>query len=230
MFTKKTFDFLSENRIQNSKAWFDANRASYEEYVLAPLREVVDALAPAMLQLDGQLIVTPRVGPTISRIRRDTRFSNDKSLYRDVMWCVFLRDKKQWESQPGYVFEISPRGWRYGCGYYQADPKTMEGARKLILQGNRVFRAALDCYEAQDTFVLEGDCYKRSKFPDQPENLRAWLDRKSFWIVHNSVDWDLLCSDRLVPALARDFKRVQPIYAFFWLAETIKKREDQPMD
>lgn len=226
LFSKKTFDFLSENRLRNSKEWFDGHRGEFDAFVMDPFKELVRELAPEMLAIDAQLIVEPRVDRTISRIRRDTRFSKDKSLYRDVMWCCFVRDKKIWGGPPGFVMELSPRGWRYGCGYYATDPRTMESARELILQGNPAFLSALSCYEKQDVFMLEGDAYKRSKFPSQPERLRSWLDRKTFWVVRNSDDWDLLCSDRLAQTLVRDFKLIKPVYEFFWAAENSKKRAD----
>lgn len=220
MFSKRTFDFLSENRLRNSREWFDEHRGEYEDAVLAPMRGLVEALTPTLLEIDPQLIVTPRIDRTISRIRRDTRFSHDKSLYRDVVWCVFLRDKKLWNGPPGFVVELSPRGWRYGCGYYQADPKVMDAARGLILERNRVFLEAFKRYRSQDIFHLEDNAYKRSRFPSEPPEMQEWLNQKSFWVVHESEDWDLLCSDRLIPTLCEHFRLLSPIYRFFWLAET----------
>lgn len=220
LFTKETFEFLFQNRMHDSKPWFEEHRADYEKYVLQPFQQLVQEMAPAMLEIDGQLIVEPRVDRTISRIRRDTRFTKDKSLYRDVMWCSFLRDKKQWGGCPGFVMELSPAGWRCGCGFYQTQPAVMQRLRDLVIQNNRYFLRALDTYQDQQLFRLEGERYKRSKFPDKPPHLREWLDRKSIWVCHNSEDFSLLCSDGLAQTLIGYFQGLVPIYEFFWLAQS----------
>ena len=85
MFTPKTLEFLAENRRRNSQAWFAEHKEAYHTLVFEPLCELVRALAPQALQIDDQVVSLPRVDKTICRIRRDTRFSHDKSLYRENM-------------------------------------------------------------------------------------------------------------------------------------------------
>ena len=110
-FSRKTLDFLVENRIQNSRSWFEEHRQDYNAYVLAPLRELVLALTPTMLKIDPLFTVEPSVNKTIARIYRDTRFSRDKSLYRDEMWITFMRNKRFWQGLPGYYFVFGPDGF-----------------------------------------------------------------------------------------------------------------------
>jgi uncharacterized protein (DUF2461 family) len=93
MFSAKTLAFLEENHIRDSRVWFGEHKKEYRSYVLEPLRELVTALTPVMLELDGQFVVEPRVDKTICRIWRDTRFSHDPSLYRESMWVIFKRVK-----------------------------------------------------------------------------------------------------------------------------------------
>ncbi|MCL2462655.1 MAG: DUF2461 domain-containing protein [Defluviitaleaceae bacterium] len=220
MFSQQTLDFLFENRLQNSREWFEAHREDYRQYVLAPLAALVSALTPTMRDIDPSLICEPKVDKSISRIYRDTRFSKDKSLYRDTAWAVFIRDKRLYEGLPGYFFEITPAGWRYGCGYYQTSPDSMGSIREMALKNDPDFQAALAAYEgAQGIFEMEGELYKRSKYPDQPEKLRNWLDRKGIGFIRNSVDFGLLFSDGLAPMLAGHYQRLAPIYNFFIKAE-----------
>jgi len=221
-FTVKTIDFLIENRLQNSKVWFTEHKSEYTEYVLEPLKKMVVKLAPAMLAIDPLFIAEPKVDRSISRIYRDTRFSNDKSLYRDVMWCVFIRDKKLFDGLPAYYFEISPSGFRYGMGYYQAGTASMDSFRNLIINKDKSFVKALKCYENQKVFKIEGDDYKRSKYPEQPENIREWLDKKSFHFTHNSTEFDLLFSEQLPDRLIEDFSMIKPLYDFLCIVEKQK--------
>jgi len=175
-----------------------------------------------MLAIDPLFIVEPKVDRTISRIYRDTRFSKDKSLYRDMMWAVFIRDKKLYDGLPAYYFELSPNGFRYGMGYYQAGAASMDSFRKLITDRDKAFLEALECYENQSVFKIEGDDYKRGRYPEWPENFREWLDKKSFHFAHNSTDFDLLFSELLPNRLAEDFAAIKPIYNFLCVVEQRK--------
>ena len=155
MISKETIEFLMENRVRNSRSWFLEHRAEYEKFVRRPLLELSERLAPAALGVDPQVAVSP-VGRTISRINRDTRFSHDKSLYRDVMWCVFERRGEE-GCPPGLFFEFSPDGFRYGCGYYCVPIAYMDALRELVLRDEPSYLAARRAYEKQKLFLLEGE-------------------------------------------------------------------------
>jgi len=217
--TDNALRFLFENRVMDSKPWFLEHKSEYEALVLQPLRELVLALTPSLLAIDPQLICEPKVGRSISRIYRDTRFSHDKSIFRDVMWCVFLRDKKLYHGPPGFFFEFSPRGFRYGCGHYQASPAVMDAMRGIISGDEPVFKAALRAFKKQSVFHIEDTRFKRSRHPDQPEEKREWLDQRSLCFIADSEDFDLLLSDALADRLAQDFALLAPMYDFMMAAE-----------
>ena len=78
--TKETLDFMVENRIQNSRIWFQEHRQEYIEHVKAPLTELAERLEPCIRSIDPELITNP--SRVVSRINRDTRFTKDKSIYQ----------------------------------------------------------------------------------------------------------------------------------------------------
>ena len=106
--TDEALDFLFINRINNSREFYQQHKSQYRALVVEPLAELVERLAPAVLSIDDQIDCTPKIGKCISRIHRDTRFSYDKSLYRDTAWIGFMRIKKLYNGLPGFFFEISP--------------------------------------------------------------------------------------------------------------------------
>ncbi|MCR4616418.1 MAG: DUF2461 domain-containing protein [Clostridiales bacterium] len=212
--TPKSLDFLFENRIRNSKQWYDDHKDDYIKYVRQPLEELVIWLTPAMMDIDERMICEPKVGKSIARIRRDTRFSKDKSLYRDHIWISFMREKKLYNGLPAFFFEISPGGFSYGCGYYQASSESMTNMRELILSGDKDFKAALKAFKDQDVFELIGDTYKKDHYPDSSADARNWLNRKNICLFHDSKDFDLLFSDRLCDKLSHDFSLIGPVYKF----------------
>ena len=125
-FCDESLDFLFLNRLNDSKTFFNENRSEYERLVLQPLRQLVTDIEPAIHEIDPFLVCEPKVGKSISRIFRDTRFTHDKHIFRDVMWCTFYRDRKLFGSMPAFFFEFSPRCTRWGCGYYQCSTDLLE--------------------------------------------------------------------------------------------------------
>lgn len=94
MFSSQSIAFLTEVKSQNNKEWYENNKAAYEKYLLEPFQHLVKSLTPIVQEIDKNIEVSPKIGKTISRIYRDTRFSKDKSRFRDKMWLTFKRDKK----------------------------------------------------------------------------------------------------------------------------------------
>ena len=166
-FSEATLDFMALNRVMNSRDWFHEHRSEYLSLVVEPTAELVQALAPEMSRIDPSLVIDPRVGKSISRLWRDTRRGPELPLYRDVLWINLRRAK--YEGYPGFWFEFSPRRLRWGCGWYQTDPATMDCARDLIKSRDPDWLAAYAAYEAQDVFALEDERYKRTRHPDAPE-------------------------------------------------------------
>lgn len=218
-FSRKSLDFLIENRLQNSRDWFTAHRGDYETLVLGPLRALVETLAPAMLRIDPAFTVEPKVGRTISRIFRDVRRVRDGMLFREELWITFMRDKHCYEGMPGFYFSFGPSGFEYGYGYYIAPTATMQTMREMILRRELPAEAALAAYQHQRRFKIHGECYKRAHYPAQPPELRAWLERKTVSFDCASTDFDMLYSPRLAGVLARDFQKLTPVHAFFCAVE-----------
>ena len=218
-FSEVSIEFLVENRLQDSREWYKDHKDRYNKVLLEPFVELVDRLAPDMLEIDPQLITEARVDRTLSRIYRDTRFSKDKMLYRDNMWLVFMREKKLYEGLPAFYFDMNPQGFSYGMGYYQASTASMEAIRRLILADAPAFLAADKAFRSQDVFTMEGDSYKKSRHPGASDDQRVWLDKKSISFNHHSNDHDLLFSDKLAGTLLEGFRLLVPMYEFLCLAE-----------
>ncbi len=135
MFSAQSFDFLMENRFMNSKEWFYEHKHIYDEHVLKPLTELAIEMAPTIEMLDSTIVTTPKINKVLSRIYRDTRFSKDKSLFRESVWLSFKKDKKEFRHYPEFFVVINPQMLMYGCGYYYMMPETSRrpsGLRKTI--------------------------------------------------------------------------------------------------
>ena len=222
-FTEETLDFMALNRVMDSREWFHQHHDEYERLVVAPLAELVEAVAPGMLKIDPSLVIVPRVGKSISRIWRDTRRGPGLLIYRDVMWCIFLREK--YVALPGFWFEFSPRALRWGCGWYQTPPEVMDAARTLIKENGPAWQKAKKAALARPDFALEDTRYKRTRHPDAPEYERAWLDQRSLCLTHEEGGIDALFSPALAQQVADGFRAMSPVYGFFIAAWSRVPRE-----
>lgn len=218
-FSQRSVDFLFENRLHDSREWFNEHKEDYRIYVTEPMKELILELAPTILKIDPLIEINPA---RISRLYRDMRLHPD-SIFRDHIWYTFSRTREQYHALPGFYFSIGAAGINYGCGYYCASAGSMNALRSLMLAGDDSFRQAFLAVEKQKTFSLYGDMYKRSKFPDQPEELRRWLDRKGIGLSCDTNDPGVMFSEKLAKKVASDFRRIAPFYDFCMKAEASPK-------
>lgn len=218
----KSLEFLIELRARNDRDWYYAHKQDYELHVLNPLKAVVTALAPTILKIDPQIETAPAIDKTISRVYRDSRFSADKSLYRDNAWITFCRKAKEMPDVPAFYFEFAPSGYRYGVGFYSASTKTMEEYRSLISRDEDGFIKIVKPIEKSGVFKVEGEKYKRSRYAGAHPEIAAWYDYKSIYLAANRDDVsEIFDFEPLTARLSDGFASLAGIYGFWCKAAHI---------
>jgi uncharacterized protein (TIGR02453 family) len=107
----EAIDFYDGLEEDNSKAYWQAHKAIYDEAVLRPMEELLSELA-------GQL------GPgRIFRPYRDVRFSADKSPYKTAIAATL--------GEGGYI-QLSAAGLAAGRGMYLMDPAQLQRYRQAV--------------------------------------------------------------------------------------------------
>ena len=172
---------------------------------------------PYVLEIDPVMDVSEK---RIARVYRDARIIGNGPFFRDHIWCTFGRGRDAYWGFPCYYFELSPRGFAYGMGYYVPAKETLEAIRDLILSEDKLFKKAFRAHKKQKVFMLEGESYKRNHFPEAPEPYWDWLNRKTFIWNCKSDDFGLLFSEELAETVAEDFLSIAPIYQFLIKAES----------
>ena len=210
-FTPDTIAFLAALAANNERDWFAARKADYDRHVLGPMRRLVADLAPAMLAIDPGFDTDPR-GGAVSRIRRDIRFSRDKSPFRINQWISFKLRAKDWTDRPTYFMEFRPDGYQYGMGYYSATPATMAAVRAAIAADADRFAAASEAARAAG-FVLAGEPYKRPRLPEGlPAAVHGWFGLKSAYLTRDQPLDPAFFSPALSGRLAAGFAALAPLY------------------
>jgi len=213
--TPEALFLLSQNRFEDSKEFYDAHKAQLKSQAFTPLSQIMEALADDFSCLDPSMLLNP--SKMMSRVRRDTRFTKEKHMYRDEAWLMFMRPKSEhpflW---PCMWFEIKPGEgfWSAGvCGYEQT-PKLMQFLRNCIAEQPEEFLAAAQSAIAGGA-VMEAESYKKDRAPDAPEHLKAYLNAKSFVFIHRSYDLALLEGEALIDRLRAFYIACHPMYR--WL-------------
>ncbi|WP_148207476.1 DUF2461 domain-containing protein [Paramagnetospirillum magneticum] len=207
--------FLADLAANNETAWFNARKDDYRDLIQTPLRRLFVAVAPAMLEIDPRFDDNP-MGGAVSRIRRDTRFSRDKSPYRVKQWMSFRRAGEGWQDRPAFFLAFGPGGYRYGMGFYAASPATMTAIRAAIAARPTPFAEAMAAAEDAG-FVLEGEAYRRSRLPkgmdgSLPAPLQPWFGLKSGHLRRERPMEPLFFSPDLAAELTSRLARLAPLY------------------
>ena len=215
-FTPQMLDFLAENHIRNSKDWYEAHKEDYRRLVVQPYHELVELMAPTMTAIDPLFVTQP--SRCLSRVRRDTRYTKNKDLYRDHAWIVFRHAKRRLGSALSYYFGVDQDEWSYGVGYYDIPRDVLAECQSMILHEDILFQKAFAAVQGED-FLLEGEFYKRPKYPDAPEQYQDWLNRKQLGVSFRSVDFELLFAGGFYDKMMTDIQKMKPFYDFLQVAE-----------
>lgn len=114
---REVLDFLSELHDNNTREWFERNKPRYRE-VLAKHNANVERLVELIAKFDPT-VEGLRLSDCTYRIYRDTRFSKDKTPYKDYMSAFIVRGGKR-SGYGGYYLHISPKGHTWGEGSFLA--------------------------------------------------------------------------------------------------------------
>jgi len=210
-FEQDTFLFLMEIALHNNKEFFEKNRERYKRVLQKPLQALASDLLPDMLAIDPMF--NPNLASIVSRIYRDTRYTKDKSPYRDHAWIGFRYPNTAVSESFSFYFEVTPGSYGYGMGMYDANPALMAPVRSRILADPAGFLSLME-RESMKDLILEGDSYKRDRFPDADPKIRAYLNCKSLCWSYSSGNLSRTMSKDLVPELKQGFSVLAPVYAF----------------
>jgi uncharacterized protein (TIGR02453 family) len=183
------------------------------------MKQLVTSLAPMMSELDPQVITVPN--RTVSRIYRDTRFSNDKTPYRPRIWFAFRRDVNCWTETPTYFFQLEEKKYLFGMGAYSASAATMRHFRSMIDDDPERFSEIIEPIRRNRTLKLDTDQYKRRLPCDHSAAVDEWYQSKSIAVLAQKEPDKILFSPKLVEMLIDRFIFLKPLYDFLWKATAV---------
>ncbi len=200
-------EFMIELRERNDKSWYEAHKPEHRRLVKEPFSALVSELGEVARKVDDRILVDPR--RCISRPRRDTRFTKDKSLYRNNVWIGFRPAVDRWDI-PMLFFEVMPDHFRYGLAFMDLSPAYLRKFRDYIADCPNDFRAAVKEAQAAGLTVC-AECYKKPK-EGAPTGLEEWFTYKDFYWVKRRYDNEALHGREFVSDVAEVFRACGHFY------------------
>src|SRR5581483_4560556 len=122
----------------NNRDWFLPRKSIFEENVKQPMQELVAALNASLAGYAPAYVTDP--AKAVYRFYRDTRFSKDKSPYKQQIAASFRRRGLERHEGAGFYISVSHKEVAVGGGVYMPQPETLLAIRNYIAGRHAEFR------------------------------------------------------------------------------------------
>jgi uncharacterized protein (TIGR02453 family) len=207
--------FLDELAQNNERPWFAQNKDRYERLVREPALDFIAAMGPQLDRFAPQFdAVAKKVGGSLMRVFRDTRFGRDKTPYKTNVGIQFRHAQAKDVHSPGYYLHIEPGGHFLGAGMWRPEPDALAAIRTAIVERPKAWKAVRDDAAFKRTFTLDGGALKRPPrgFPTEHPFIDD-LKRTDFIAGCTLSDADLFRGD-CVGRIAKRFEAATPLMKF----------------
>ncbi|MCL2917709.1 DUF2461 domain-containing protein [Shewanella litorisediminis] len=218
MFSQATFDFLAALEAHNERYWFKANQQTYEDQVRSPALKLIEAAAPGIAALSPRLTAVARkVGGSLMRPQRDTRFGHDKRPYKTNVGIQFRHFQGKDVHAPGLYLHIANDGCFVGAGIWHPEPKTLNAIRSCIDENPAAYQKALKAL-TDGGFAMDGGSLSRPpRGFDKGHPLIDELKRKDFIAVKPLTNEEILRPD-FASRLTAGFEHCQQLMRYLCFA------------
>jgi len=183
-FTPKLFAFMKDLAENNDRDWFKAHQDLFEEHVREPaLRFIEDFSAPLLKVSEHFTADARKVGGSLFRIQRDTRFSKDKTPYKTHVGIHFRHVATREDVHaPGFYLHLEPRGSFAALGLWHPSTVHAYAIRGGIFEDPAGWKRVAHGKKFTGLYgALEGESLKRPPRGFDPEHpLMEDLRRKDF--------------------------------------------------
>lgn len=209
---KEAIDFLIGLRLNNNETYYKDHLDIYEKELRAPLRELNEAVTPVIHTLDPELDTRPV--SVIARLRRDTRFTRDKSPFRDHVWMGWRYPGERRSEGFHMYWGFGPDWMGWGCGSYGTDRPLMDAFRQRILTAPDQVREVFQAEGFPKRYVIGGEEYRKMKVPESvPEDLRPLYTLKYLSVSHDATEaeWALMRTPEFVRQMVAEINAMTPL-------------------
>ena len=212
-FDPNGFMLLEMNKFNDSKDFYESVKEDIKRMSITPMRQLAMDLSDELYAIDDKMNLIPT--KMVSRIRRDTRFSKNKEMYRANVWCMFMRDKHQWRFMPCMWFEFFPDSYSYGVGMFHAEPSDLAIFREILTENQEEFKYALRQMDIVGALPFINS-FKKDKPGTEniDKDLRAFYNSRYFGFTYTDSDITKLIDGSIEEELRYAIRAFTPMYKF----------------
>jgi len=134
-FSELTFDFLNDLKANNNRDWFNDHKQQYEDVVRTPALNFITDMANELPMISEHFLAIPKkVGGSMMRVYRDTRFGKDKRPYKTNIGIQFRHEMGKDVHAPGFYLHIEPEECFVGAGIWRPDSTALHKIRDAIIE------------------------------------------------------------------------------------------------
>jgi uncharacterized protein (TIGR02453 family) len=201
-FPVAALDFYDDLEVDNTKSFWDAHKAVYDEAVRAPMVALTDALAPEFGEAK------------VFRPYRDVRFAKDKTPYKTHQGAFVAV-----APATGWYVEVAAPGVRVGGGVYHAGGDQLGSIREAMAdkRAGAVLQRILRDLETGG-FELGGERLKTSPRGYDKDHPRIELLKMKSVLGSRRYGFEpFVHTAELLDRVRDDWRRLRPLVS--WLAE-----------
>jgi uncharacterized protein (TIGR02453 family) len=132
-FPPETRAFLMGITAHNDKEWFTANRGLYDIGYVEVGRAFVEAMGPELEKISPGVRYEPKIGASLMRVNRDTRFSRDKRPYKDHLDLFFWHGERKGWTHPGFFLRLTGEDVWLGAGMHHFEGDLLTRYRDAVV-------------------------------------------------------------------------------------------------
>jgi len=214
-FEPRTIRFLEELKANNNREWFKEHKSRYEDDVLdVALRFIISMQEPLAEFAPRFMAVPTRVGGSLMRVYRDTRFSKNKLPYKTNIGIQFRHEQAKDVHSPGYYVHIDPGEVFLGAGMWRPDANPLRGIRERIAAKPLEWQRAMGDRSFSRHFSLGGEQLTRPpRGFDRDHECIEDIKRKSF-IAVRSLEIEDCMKPQFQKTVETSFKSAEPFMRF----------------
>jgi len=181
-FSSRTFAFLEALAANNNRDWFSDHKQDYEDQVRTPALTFIESVGERLPGLAPRFVADNRkMGGSLMRVYRDTRFSKDKTPYKTNIGIQFRHEAGKNVHAPGFYVHISSAECFIGVGIWRPPSDVLAKIRTAIVEKPKIWSETRDDEQFSRWFSLSGSSLKTApRGFDKTHPLLNDLKRKDF--------------------------------------------------
>ena len=214
-YTTETLKFLHELDCNNTRDWFNANKDRYEALVREPSLDFIATMGPEICKISDHYTAIPKkVGGSLMRVYRDTRFGKDKTPYKTNIGIQFRHELAKDVHAPGFYMHIDNSGCFLAAGTWRPESDALAKIRQRIHERPEEWQKVCKARSFKSLYELGGNSLKRPPRGYQADDpMIEDLKRKDF-IASTEFSARDIESVGFVKQCAAAFRKASGLMAF----------------